>query len=670
MMRRFSGACLSALVVALAVAVPLFAKPPDLPQDTRIVVSPQLPGEEPSLPVEPTVPESGTWRPFREGSPLEGEAPDPWTECLREMLSSSLFLEVHPFIAYWGEVGRPMCASGPIPAETTSPCPYLRQKNQCQPVQVLDPNTVRSVMDNLRALKRTAYLIHKAQQFAEDGRFLEALACLQKARGLCPGSSYDSQIEELAKKILAAAETRMKTTNKGTEEEASEDCGCCFGGCCCGWLNQFGLCWMSQFIEWCKEQETKAGEAEPKQREGEQPKGSEDLQKIQEEWERIWFMDHPGAKCIDEGGTSPECDKPAHQKSCGGSPCSPLEAMMQKKVSLSFKAEPLSKVLHAITSVHGMPIVIDYKAIDEQGISLDDIQVYLSCDQVTLKAALHMLLDKHHLKYELNGCVVTVTTGCGKCHGKCSKGCVEPCEDADCPKTCCSACPKCEALHAKYCKKAGVAEQVKGLMKACYLAIDDGRFEKAADLARQAYALDPARVEADPLIYKLHLMTECGQTEPVKGCCPMSKCPKCGCPAKEKTPACDDPELSPRPDLPEAGSSAVRDEAPPDIFGDLPEALDEVLTGKDELAGKEQAKKCPFALILDPKYCGVSLSQVVYFLQDWYLPPVATEHGMHVSLGLEGIGVQGTVPFGGVNYTVYWQDGMFLVWMTPETTAK
>ncbi len=47
---------------------------------------------------------------------------------------------------------------------------------------------------------------------------------------------------------------------------------------------------------------------------------------------------------------------------------------------------------------------------------------------------------------------------------------------------------------------------VDGLMKACYLSLAIGRYGHAVDLARQAYALDPERVESDPVVSRLHLL--------------------------------------------------------------------------------------------------------------------------------------------------------------------
>ena len=58
----------------------------------------------------------------------------------------------------------------------------------------------------------------------------------------------------------------------------------------------------------------------------------------------------------------------------------------------------------------------------------------------------------------------------------------------------------------------GIEPMVCGLMKACHLLMSQGMQHQAAELARQAYALDPQRVMADPLIYKMHLLAESLET--------------------------------------------------------------------------------------------------------------------------------------------------------------
>ncbi len=53
---------------------------------------------------------------------------------------------------------------------------------------------------------------------------------------------------------------------------------------------------------------------------------------------------------------------------------------------------------------------------------------------------------------------------------------------------------------------AGVSVQVNCLIKACRLAVEAGRYQKAVELAREVYALDPERVAADPLVNDLHVV--------------------------------------------------------------------------------------------------------------------------------------------------------------------
>jgi hypothetical protein len=534
MMRRFSGALLAALLAMPVLANTLFAKPPDLPQDSKIVVAPQVPCEQEAPPQESAIPESGLWRPFREGSPLSTEEPDQMTIALREFLSSSLFIQAHPFLAFWGETCGQPSPPAPMIAEKMSPCPYLIEQNQSKPIHVVNPYAARSVMDNLRALEQAAEQMQLARQFAGAGRFLEALECLEKVRALCPGSSYDRPIEEAYGEFIAAADAQMEKKTEASEEEPQE-CGCCW----CGWLNQFGMCWMDSLRSYfmAMHMSREVYDPDPDKRVRELLENSEDLRLIEKEWERIVSSDR-------------SAPTPSPHVQPGSEP------------------------------------------------------------------------DAH--------------------------------EEVSCPRMCGSACPKCEAMHAKYLKEAGIKEQVNGLMKACYLAISVGHIEKAADLARQAHALDPARVEGDPLIYKMHLLAEQSiQTAPKKGACPKSQCPKC-CPTEH--PGCDEPGPSVRPNLPR-------------VSDDVPVALDEVLTGKDVLS-KPKSKKGCFTLGVDLECCGVSVEQTALMLQGWFLPPPLTEHSMQLSLGISGIAMQGAVPYNGVDYMLYFRDGLFFVWMTPEKAKQ
>lgn len=63
------------------------------------------------------------------------------------------------------------------------------------------------------------------------------------------------------------------------------------------------------------------------------------------------------------------------------------------------------------------------------------------------------------------------------------------------------------------CTKMGKRVMVDGLLKAAHLAMGAGFTRKARELVRQAHALDPLRVEADPMVFKMHLLTKTGGGE-------------------------------------------------------------------------------------------------------------------------------------------------------------
>jgi hypothetical protein len=188
-----------------------------------------------------------------------------------------------------------------------------------------------------------------------------------------------------------------------------------------------------------------------------------------------------------------------------------------------------------------------------------------------------------------------------------------PHEDAPCS----SACPKCEKLHAARTK--GTHAQVEGLMKACRLAAEAGRHAKAAELARQAYALDAQRVKADPLVYKMHLLAlkrdkgKARRRGPERG-------------AEECEPPCPRSEYAPTP---------LREpEMPPvDIS-----ALEQML---------EEAEARPEAA---PHHAGVSL------------------HGRYLDVDCSwtGLRMRGQLPLRGSLYYLQFWNGAVSGWVTPN----
>ena len=395
------------------------------------------------------------------------------------ILTSSLFLGVHPFVAPDAE--EEVAADEPACEESQSVCPYRRQE------------AARVVGDTseMGSLKQAVKGLDEVRRLAETGAYGAALECLENVRTMCPEAA---RRVEAVKAEIATAQKEHEACEQTAAAEGC--CGCCFAGM----LSQFGMCWMSGLAD-------------------------------------FWMT----------------------YSRCAAS--SSVAAGLQTPVTISSEGKPLSQVCNELRAASGLPITIDKESLKKAGIaSLDDIFVTFHVAQTPLQVALDLLLRPYHLGAEVRGADVFITA-----KAKDGRDLTEALEETLVPTGCGSACPKCEAMHAKY---VATREQVTGLMKACYLAIGEGRFEKAADLAREAHQLDPARVEGDPLIYKMHLLAE-----KERKCCPKAKGKK-GCsekaPETKAAPPSDEPGLLLRTELPE-------------IRIDVP-ALDAILTGNDELS--------------------------------------------------------------------------------------
>jgi hypothetical protein len=202
-------------------------------------------------------------------------------------------------------------------------------------------------------------------------------------------------------------------------------------------------------------------------------------------------------------------------------------------------------------------------------------------------------------------------------------------EEAACP----SACPKCEKLHAARAK--GVHEQVEGLMKACRLAAEAGRHAKAAELAREAYALDADRVLADPLVYKMHLLARKRDEGKARHCRPDRG-------AEECEPAC------PRTGEGNGPAPGRKDGAEPEAAGPTP-ALPPVDAGVVAALERmlEESEVRPDEA---PHHAGVSL------------------HGRYfdVDCSWTGLRMQGQLPLQGSVYHVQFWNGAVTGWVTPS----
>lgn len=482
-MKLFSGL---ALGVILAFAGFTAAKPPDLPDNMPIIVAPEL---SPANDVQ---------------SPIQ------------QALAQSLLYTTHPIILLSGQ------------------CPYQQCPSQCQPPCPPDTAALRSVLENLEALEQCADDIEKAYELAEQGKHKEAVKCLKKAKKRCPGSSFEEKVNE----ALATIEIIKADQCQPCEEAAEPECehsGCCFA--------QFSRCWMSQMEYWfqakqvvggCCAKGTKAASCGK----GCCADGPKCCAKSCKEC-KCGEKCKCGAECEPACGDCKDCpnckgckkcddckcDKPT---SCGppcGKPCHPCKpckpeakapcADLNKPVCVCYQQVPLCVVVDALRASTGVPIVIDHAAISQAGVCITH-PVSVHALHLPLQIALDLVVKPIQLTTKVEGGVVvigvppvTVQHGCKPVAPKTE----EACEPSDCEK---SACPKCDEMHIRIKrkihhrlrKKLGVKEQVDGLMKACYLAVETGRHAKAVDLARQAHALDADRVESDPLVYKLHLLQE------------------------------------------------------------------------------------------------------------------------------------------------------------------
>jgi hypothetical protein len=173
-------------------------------------------------------------------------------------------------------------------------------------------------------------------------------------------------------------------------------------------------------------------------------------------------------------------------------------------MNVNFREVPVREVLADLSPVAGIKVVIDEETVEKIGANLDR-KITVRCDGVTVKTILELALGNEGLGLVIKNDCIVVT----------AKEKALAAEMRDCEQT----------FHTP-----GLDRQVSGLMKACHLALSCGKHVYAAELARQANALDPARVAADPVVYKMHLLALnrdrgcCEGCEPARADCCKPKC--------------------------------------------------------------------------------------------------------------------------------------------------
>ena len=256
------------------------------------------------------------------------------------------------------------------------------------------------------------------------------------------------------------------------------------------------------------------------------------------------WLDHRIEEATAEVFVSVYCDSPQEDAAAAPS-CKKnakeweIEHKLAQPVSLHFDDAPLYQVIDDLRCWQGLNIYVDKAALDADEVSLDQ-PVTIKLENVSLKSALRLTLRSVHLDYFLKDGVLQITTEL--------------------------AVPA-NRQHIEYggsdlvIPAQGGDPSVDYLMQQCHAAMDAGQTHKAAELARQAFAVDPEAAAADPLVYKMQLIGDA--TAPPSDSLSLRPCLP---PVDPGTPAALDqlyPEIS-RPLL--AVSGGEEQVAPADVL--------------------------------------------------------------------------------------------------------
>jgi hypothetical protein len=635
------------------------AKPPDLPANQRIIVYPDLsplPPEGPPLvwPIQegilvdleagevPAPVQKGTWllpEPVigRFGFFVPPPAPPmngPWIG-FPYVLTPSLLYSTHPFV--WLQNADGGCSEAQpavTPGAATSVCPWMRQQQTPKPSPTAQ-ESLASVLDNLAKLEQASQTLDKARQLLRKGRVQEGLECLQAVRTLCPGSGFDERVNEIMADLFAGAfvapesETAAGMTLPSgyylkhppqyfppsppfpvPRELASQELEDLPQACLDFW-ESFEAC-LRDGLRWC--QGVMQGEisSAPTIDPGDDAAGP------------------PGGTALpSRPGASGEPSHPPTERA----------TLLGSRLSVHYTNVPLGIVLEDLCASQVVPVRVDLGALQAAGVSLAH-PVTLHADNIPFQLAVDLLLRQAGLTCRAHEGPLVITCSPGQPGSEEES---EPRSEVKQP-----VCPNAEALHARH--EAGVRVQVEGLLKACYLALEDGRSEKAADLARQAHALAPELVEADPVLYKLHLVAGSSvgagrsRHEP-------EKCEAPACPAVSRGPS--NLTLPAPPEQPCPEGLVVP--CPPPVDQGVVAALDALLR---EFETAEAAKTpCPAPTLRDN-------------VEEW-VDAFRNGHGqMMFGLGLGGLNAQFQSKAHGRVYTVQMSGKCLWWWSAADNQAE
>ncbi|HWG44963.1 MAG TPA: hypothetical protein VN688_19495 [Gemmataceae bacterium] len=504
-------------------------------------------------------------------------------------------------------------------------CPFLRQqyvdRHACQ---FADPQIGHDVLDNLARLKKAEALLELAEKLAQTGNIGEALECCVHAQNLCPGSPCASRAADVMLDVCFGADKPAMAT-----EEAAE--------------------------------------AQPEARRLKCPSKQSAIEKKLQQPVNVNFTNAPLRQVIDDlrelFGINIYVDEPALAEK-GISLDSPITIKLD---NLSFKST-LNLLLHSVHLTYIVKEEVVQITTEEHACGKLVQCVYQVADLVEQKDLPNRCKAKPVNPHESGkDCLIRLLTttidprswseqgGPGTIDFfPLSKSLVVN-QTADVQDQITDLLAALRRLYEQEGEKRetkaepGTEQQVDGLMKACRLLMNEGLHEQAAELARQAFALDPERVMADPLLYKMHLLADAPAKQSA-GSSEASEPPSCPyCPHGGKPIS----EIVPEKKTTESGPSTLLVPPLPPIDYEVVPALDRVLTEQTEsAAGSEEASEDDMPS---------SLQELVESI----MGPSQTLLGVGVNAD-GGLRVISAYPLGGSVYHVQYSRGCLAIWKTPD----
>src|SRR5436190_154774 len=85
-----------------------------------------------------------------------------------------------------------------------------------------------------------------------------------------------------------------------------------------------------------------------------------------------------------------------------------IEDRLRQPISLNFKDVPLRQAAADLSLVSGIPVVLDMAAMDDAKINLDS-PISICVDNVDLKSALNILLNRLRLRFVIENDAIIIT---------------------------------------------------------------------------------------------------------------------------------------------------------------------------------------------------------------------------------------------------------------------